>query len=374
MTWRRALGRSAAVAEFDVEWPTLGFLWSAWITRHCRVADRHVRGAPFVEYGWQRWCTANHGRIHPGAVHNPARPLLNQAFTVRRSLVIAPQKMGKGPWTAARVTLHAVGPCEFAGWAVAGDCYRCEEHGCACGWVYPYLPGEPMGMRSASPLIQIMATSDDQVANIWRPLTGMIQLGPLRELLLPRGEFIRIVGDNGDREMDRIDRVTASARSRLGAPVSEVFADESGFYTTSNKLIEVWRTMRRGVAGMGGRATETTNAPDPTQDSAAQRALESPSRDIFRYWRDPDGPNGPKHRDGSALSFRHKRERLRILRYVYAGADHINLDSIEAECAELMENDPAEAERFFGNRMVRGLGAWLAAGEWEGAHADAVAS
>ena len=174
--------------------------------------------------------------------------------------------------------------------------------------------------------------------------------------------------------MDRIDRVTASAQSRLGAPVSEIFGDETGLYTVSNKLIEVWRTMRRGVAGMGGRATETTNPPDPTKDSAAQRAMESAAPDIFRYWRDPDGPNGPKHKDGSVLSFKTKRERMRILRYVYAGADHINLDSIEAECVELMEKDPAEAERFFGNRMVRGLGTWLPAGLWEGAHAGAVAS
>lgn len=371
---RRAGGLSVAAPEFDVAWPTLGFLWSSWITRHCRVADRHERGKPFVEYDWQRWCTANHGRVRPDAVHDPDRPLLNQAFVYRRSLVIAPQKMGKGPWTACRVALHAVGPAEFAGWAREGDAYRCEDFGCPCGWAYPYLPGEPMGMRNPSPLIQIMATSDDQVANIWRPLTGMISLGPLRDLLLPRGEFIRVIGESGDKDMDRIDRVTASAQSRLGAPVSEIFGDETGLYTVSNKLIEVWRTMRRGVAGMGGRATETTNPPDPTKDSAAQRAMESAAPDIFRYWRDPDGPNGPKHKDGSVLSFKTKRERMRILRYVYAGADHINLDSIEAECVELMEKDPAEAERFFGNRMVRGLGTWLPAGLWGGAHAGAVAS
>ena len=69
--------------EFDVAWPTLGFLWSAWITRHCRVPDRHERGKPFREYDWQAWCTANHGRVRPDAVHDPDRPLLNQAFVYR---------------------------------------------------------------------------------------------------------------------------------------------------------------------------------------------------------------------------------------------------------------------------------------------------
>jgi hypothetical protein len=303
-------------------------------------------------------------------MHDPDAPLLNQAFVFRRSQVIAPQKMGKGPWTAARVCLAAVGPTEFAGWAAEGDQYRCEDAGCGCGWTYDYLQGEPMGRRHPSPLIQIMATSDDQVANIWRPLVSMIALGPLKELLLPRGEFIRIVGESGDRDMDRIDRVTASAKSRLGAPINEAFFDESGLYTRSNKLVEVWDTMRRGAAAMGGRSMETTNAFDPTENSAAQMTQESLRPDIFRYWRDPD--KALKRRDGTLLSFRDKRERQKILAYVYAGAAHINLDSIDAEALELMERDPAQAERFFGNRLVRGLGSWLPEGLWKNSERVAV--
>lgn len=358
--------------EFVVDFPTLGDVWSAWMERHCRVPDRHQRGAPFREYDWQFWCTANHGRVRPEATHDPENPLLNQAFVYRRSQVIAPQKMGKGPWTAARVCLAAVGPTEFAGWAQTGDEYRCDENGCNCGWIYPYLPGEPMGRRHPSPLIQIMATSDDQVANIWRPLVSMIGLGPLKDLLLPRGEFIRIVGTSGDKDMDRIDRVTASAQSRLGAPINEAFFDETGLYTKSNKLIEVFTTMRRGAAAMGGRSMETTNAFDPAQNSAAQQTQESQRSDIFKYWRDPE--LALKRPDGKPFSFQNARERRKILSYVYAGAAHINIDSIEAECLELMETDSSQAERFFGNRLVRGGGSWLPPGLWEGCHASAVAA
>jgi len=356
---------SSSVAELPADFKTLGDLWSSWIERHCRVPDRMERGRPFREYDWQFWCTAHHGQVRPDAVHDPARPLLNQAFVFRRTQVIAPQKMGKGPWTACRVCLVAVGPSEFAGWALGGDVYRCSDQGCGCGWEYPYLPGEPMGTRHPSPLIQIMATSDDQVANIWRPLVSMIGLGPLKDLLLPRGEFIRIVGQSGDKEMDRIDRVTASAKSRLGAPISEAFGDETGLYTASNKLIEVWQTMRRGAAGMGGRSMETTNAFDPTENSAAQQTMESQRPDIFRFWRDPDVL---KRKDGKLLSFKNARERRKILEFVYSGAGHINIDSIEAEALELMETDPSQAERFFGNRLVRGSGAWLEPGLWESAY------
>lgn len=358
--------------EFVVDFPTLGDLWSAWIEQHCRVPDRHERGKPFREYDWQFWCTANDGRVREGVEHDPDRPLLNQAFFYRRSLVIAPQKIGKGPWTACRVALAAVGPSEFDGWAAEGDVYRCDDNGCGCGWVYEYLPGEPKGRRHPSPLVQVLATSEDQVDNIWRPLVSMIHLGPLRELLLPRESFIRVVGASGDKNMDRIDRVTASALSRLGQPISAGFFDESGLYTKANGLRKVAETMRRGAAGMGGRTFETTNAFDPAEDSYAQTTLESPSEDIFKFWRDPD--KALRHGDGTPLSFRAQRDRRRILEYVYRGAEHINLDSIDAEARELAETDPAQAERFFGNRLVRGAGTWLEPGQWDEAYAGAVAA
>ena len=38
------------------------------------------------------------------------------------------------------------------------------------------------------------------------------------------------------------------------------------------------------------------------------------------------------------------------------GTSHAELAQWVAECAELMEKDPAQAERFFGNRVVQGHG------------------
>jgi hypothetical protein len=43
----------------------------------------------------------------------------------------------------------------------------------------------------------------------------------------------------------------------------------------------------------------------------------------------------------------------------------VDLDAIEGEAAELEEKDPGQAERFFGNRIVRGQGTWLPEGLWE---------
>lgn len=362
-----------AAPEFDVDFPTLGFLWTAWKKRHCRVPDRHERGKPFVEYPWQRWCTANRGRVRPGIVHDADRPLRNQAFFYRRWQIIAPQKMGKGPQTATDAALSACGPSEFCGWAVEGDEYRCEDNGCPCGWVYGYLPGEPMGERHPSPLVQIMATSEDQVDNIWRPLVSMIHLGPLKDLLLPRENFIRVANMSEDPDMDRIDRITASALSRLGNPVTDGFFDESGLYTKHNKLRKVAETIRRGAAGMGGRTGETTNAFDPAEDSYAQATFESAAADIFKYHRNPDAAEQLKGKDGKPLPYSAKANRRRIHAYAYAGADHVNLDSINAEADDLVTTDSAQAERFFGNRIVAGGGAWLAEGLWDARRADVAA-
>src|SRR5437764_235755 len=148
---------TAAADEFRVDFPTLGDVIDAWLEQHCRVPDGFSRGRPFKQSDWQFWCTANHYRVREDAAWVPERPLLNQAFVYRRSQVMAPQKTGKGPWAAGVTAAEAVGPVIFGGWAGRGDGYACSEFGCGCGWEYEYLPGEPMGVRHPSPLIQLTA-------------------------------------------------------------------------------------------------------------------------------------------------------------------------------------------------------------------------
>lgn len=348
-----------AAARFVVDFPTLGDLVDAWIERHCLVPDGFARGAPFKEYDWQFWITANHYRVREDAQWQPDRPLLNQAFTYRRSQVVATQKTGKGPWSACITANEAVGPSVFGGWAKAGEAFDCADFGCGCGWYFEYQPGEPKGIRHPSPLIQLTATSQEQVDNVYRPLTAMIHMGPLKHLMKVRENFIRIVGDSDDPDMDRIDAVTSSALARLGNPITFYVHDESGLYTATNKMRKVAETQRRGAAGMGGRGIETTNPWDPAENSVAQTTFESTAPDIFKFYLPP-----PPKADGTPLNYRDKRERQRIHRHNYEGSPHVDLASIEAEAAELLAYDPAQAERFFGGRIVHGLGSWLPEGLW----------
>jgi hypothetical protein len=339
--------------EYVVDFPTL-WIVPDWCEAHCWMPSALAQPKPLEMYDWQLWCTVNHYRVRPGAL--PAGSVKRDgslvspasAFYSRRSQVVAVQKVGKGPWSASIICAEAVGPVVFRGFAAGGEVYDCAEHGCVCGWGYEYAPGEPMGVPWVRPLIQLLATSIEQTDNIYTPLQTMVRSGPLASLMRVGEGFIRLPNDG------RIDPVTSQAQSKLGNPITFAMQDESGLYTKTNGMVKVAQTQRRGAAGMGGRSMETTNPWDPAENSTAQQTYESRRPDIFKFYRIP--PVG--------LSYTNKAERRRIHAFNYRGSLHVDLDSIEAEAAELLETDPPQAERFYGGRLVQGLGTWLPDGLW----------
>jgi hypothetical protein len=241
---------------------------------------------------------------------------------------------GKSPVEAAKAIAEFRGPVRFAGWDANGE-----------------PVGRPWGcMGDPRAWVQIGAISEDQTDNIYRVLRPMIDDGPLTEVMPKTGEeFIRI-GTRG-----RIDTVSSNAKSRLGQQVSFVAQDETGIWTKSNGMIELAHAQRRGLAGMGGRTEETTNAWNPAEESIAQLTAESKSTDIFRLH--TQAPSG--------LSYRSKSERRKIHKIVYNGCPWVDLDAIEGEAAEIIERDPAQAERFFGNRAVAGTGHAFDPDRWD---------
>ena len=329
---------------------SLGFLATDWIEAHCRVPGGVYEGEPLLFNGWQLFCTANHYRILPDATVDARRLLA--PFKYRRSVIVGPQKCGKSPWGAGMLLFEGVGPSLFAGWAREGDVYRCRDHGCGCGWVYEYQPGEAMGTPRRKSLLGILAFAEDQTQNVYEPLQTMIHSGPLEEFVKVREGFIRLP----NRGM--ILPMTAAAKSKLGKPLTGCLADESGLYTKSNRVLDTWQTIRRGVAGMQGRTIELTNPWDPMENSAAQQAFESRSPDLFRYYRKPPAD----------LDYKKKRDRQKIHLHVYADSPWVDTRSaIDPEADELVETDPTQAERFFGNRLVQGLGAFLTDAMWDAA-------
>lgn len=328
----------------------------SWIEAHCVVPDGFRRGARFQLYNDQLRFIAAFYTVRADAVWVPAAPVLAPAFVFRRALMVGPQKLGKGPMTAAHVCIEGAGPALFAGWAGEDDGYACADHGCPCGWEYPYEPGEPMGMPWPTPLIQITAFSIDQTDNIYDALRPMIEQGPLASVIPKTGEeFIRLPGGG------RIDTVTSNAQSRLGQRVTFVPQDEVGLWTRLSGMTKVADTQYRGLAGMGGRASLTTNAWDPAERSVAQMQWESPAKDIYRQMTTPP----------ANLDFKQKADRRKILQVVYPpdtlrkNGGHVDLDAIEAEASDLAVRDLPQAERFFGNIIRSGSGRAVEPMRWE---------
>jgi hypothetical protein len=309
-------------AEVPGEFPTLGYAVGEWIEDHCVIPDGDHMGQPYrlTEEMWR--FLLFHYRLDPATGR----------FAYRRSQLVRPQKWGKGPFSAAIICAEAEGPVLFDGWDVHG---------------------EPVGRPWATPWIQCAAASEDQTANVWRVLTPMIQLGPLDEYIPDTGETrINLAGGG------RIEPVTASAKSRLGQRLTAAVMDETHSWVETNNGIRLADNMRRNLAGMNGRAVETTNAWDPAELSVAQRTAESPSTDIYR-----DQVIGPP------FSLANKKERRKALKLVYGDSWWVDLDRIDAEAAELAITDPTQAERFFFNRIVATFDSWLDGDAWDAAAA-----
>ena len=326
---------------------TLGFLATDWVEAHCLVPGGVFEGDPLTFNGWQLTCAVNHYRIKPKAVYDPRR--LVEPFHYRRSVVVGPQKCGKSPWGAGILLFEAVGPALFAGWARGDEVYRCSDHGCGCDFEYYYESGEAMGMPRSRSLIGLLAFAETQTANVYDPLQMFVRNGPLEDVIKVGEGFMRLP-NNG-----KIIPLSASARSKLGQPMTSALGDESGLYTKQNKVLDAWQTIRRGVAGMQGRTIELTNPWDPMENSAAQQAFESQREDIYRYYRKPP----------VEWSYRNKRERHKIHAFVYEDSPWVDPNAIDGEAGELAETDPTQAERFFGNRLVQGLGSFLTEERWD---------
>jgi hypothetical protein len=85
-----------------------------------------------------------------------------------------------------------------------------------------------------------------------------------------------------------------------------------------------------------------------------QDTMDSKRPDVLKHHFPP-----PTH-----LDFALKKDREQIFRWNYSSSSWVDVRSIEAESVALAETNPAEAERFFGNRIVAGSGAWMDMGKW----------
>ncbi len=315
--------------------PTLGYQVAAIIEERCVVPDGDHQGEPFSLTDEMLRFLLWHYRIRL----DDKDPDGGQLF-YRRSQIVRPQKWGKGPFVSAIICAECDpdAPVRFDGWDARG---------------------EPVGRPWVTPWWQITALAEDQTANTWRSLLPMIELGPLKADIPDTGKTrINLPGGG------LIEPVTSSGGTRLGQLITGAIQDESGIWTRRNGMRKVADTQQRNLAGMGGRAIETTNGWDPSEDSVAQETHRvSPRVGDIHVDFPPPLPG----------SFANTRERRRAIKAAYGDSWWVNVDRIDADAVEFIERgEQAQAERFFGNRIVSGSATAFDIERWKGLHRDLV--
>lgn len=310
------------------EFPSLGWSIGEWIEEHCVVPDGDLIGSPFMLTDEMWRFLVLHYRLLPDATQDAWQA----AWAYRRSQLVRPQKWGKGPLSAAMICAESVGPVRFAGWDAGG---------------------EPVGREWVTPWIQVTATSEDQTDNVYRALQPMIEEGPLADLIPDTGQTRINVPGGG-----LIEPVTSSGRARLGQRITFSVQDETHCWTEVNGGWRLAETQRRNLSGTGGRAVETTNAWDPSEQSVAQRTAEARVKDVYRDHRVPPRP-----------SLTNKAERRRALRLAYGDSigpgKWVNIDRIDGEAIEIAEKDPGQAIRYYWNIPDAGAGSWVDGDKWD---------
>lgn len=232
---------------------TLGHLVLSWQVRHL-PSPRNER-EPFQPAAWQaarvlRWYEVDAaGKRCWNRVHDTD-----------------PKGRGKSPGAAATAIAEFRGPVHFTGWATGGEVYACSMGGCSCGWEYEYSSGEPMGMPWGtpglpSPWVQIAAVSEAQTANTWAALHAFLAANEgqaARWLNLDAGRTLVYWRDRVDA---KIERVTASAGTRTGQPITHAVMDEPQEWTPPLRGPELAQTIMENLTKMDGWAHFTGNAP-----------------------------------------------------------------------------------------------------------------
>jgi hypothetical protein len=313
------------------EYPTLGYEVGLWIEANCVIPDSIRQGEPYrlTDEMWR--FLLRYYRLHPAAEVLEGRP--SAPFFYRGGLLMRPQKWGKGPFAAALCLAEAFGPVRFDGWSGTG---------------------EPVGCPQPTPWVQIVATSEEQTDNTWLAVYEMATRGAVADIPAVDIGILDINLPSGGK----IEPRSASGRARLGARLTFAVFDESHLMTESNGGVLLATTMKRNLAGMGGRWLETTNAYDPSERSIAQRTHESPAQDVLVDYRPP--PRRPDLTDDA--------DALEMLGFVYGDAWWVDKERILADA-----RDPAtcpttaEAMRFFFNRLEVGIHDAVDASRWDAA-------
>ncbi|WP_269929112.1 hypothetical protein [Kocuria massiliensis] len=224
--------------DYPGEVPTLGYLVLDWMTEYLAMPDREEY-EPFMPTREQAEFILNFYRIDP----------VTGRRKIRRASISRPKGWGKSPFLSAIAIAEGLAPVVFDGWDAQGK-----------------PVGKPWA-RVRTPVVQLLAVSEDQTKNAWTPLLEMIRQGPVWD------EYPGL--DPMDSQVNlpsgRIEFRTSSPTSAEGNKPVLCVLDQTESWTPSNGGVKLAAVARRNAGKVGGATIEAPNAFEPGAGSVAEQ-------------------------------------------------------------------------------------------------------
>jgi len=225
------------------------------------------------------------------------------------------------------------------------------------GWRGSEPIGRPWGTKgSPKALVQIAAVSEDQTDNTYSVIYELLTANEHKAA-------IALGIDDGRTRLylkgrpGTLEPVTASGVSREGAPSTYVLLDETHLYLPRNGGIKLAATLRRNVAKMGGRTSETTNAPALGETSVAERSGNAADRGVAGILWDAKRPAAEPSADWDDDRL------LAALDDAYGDAHWVDRKRLLADIRD-PATDWADALRFFFNWRTAAVGKAVDPKQW----------
>lgn len=252
---------------------------------------------------------------------------------------------GKGPFAGFLMLAEFRGPVLFDGWDSAGR-----------------PVGRPWGTYgSPAPWIQAAAVSEAQTANVWTSMYALLRAreGKIADALhIDEGRTRLYATDMAGAFMER---VTASAGSREGQPITHAVVDEVQLLDSANGGDVLTRTILRNLTKTDGWAHFTGNAPVVGAETVAEEWWNEEGPGVYRFATRPQVEPQEQWPD---------EQKLAALREVYRDVPWM-LDHADRILADV--NEPivpwAEKLRYSFNVRVSGHAAnpWMPPALWDDA-------
>lgn len=263
-------------------------------------------------------------------------------FKYRQVVYQALKGAGKDPFAAVLSIIHLIGPCYFSHWDESG---------------------EPVGRDDPAAWVQIAAVSKDQTKNTMKLFASLLPKRTREHFQLEVQKEI-IYAFHGQRTLEAI---ASGHRSAEGNRVTWATLNETQHWVPSQGGIDLYDTITDNILKTGGRYICITNAPQPGEDSVAERIRNEQEK----VWAGTSADSGWLYcsREAHPKAPLDIRIAPFILELIRGDAKWLPIPNIVLKMQD-GSRAPSRIRRMFYNQLVATEDAFFSPSEWDGILAE----